>query len=71
MPKPKDPKNMSSDPQDVFKFTKKQRLQLLANLIVDKMEEDRKQGYPLLRKIEAIEAEKAKGLKKKTKHEER
>jgi hypothetical protein len=54
---------MSSDIEDVFNLTKKQRLQLLANLIVDKIEEDMKQGSPLLKRLEA---EKKKTLKRKS-----
>lgn len=34
-------------------FTVKQRLNLLANLITDKMIEDQKNGFPLLKKITA------------------
>jgi hypothetical protein len=43
---------MSNDPREAFDYNKKQRLQLLANLIADKIKEDIAQGQPLLKRIE-------------------
>jgi hypothetical protein len=37
---------------ETLAFSTKQRLQLIANLIVDRMVEDRRNGSPLLRKIQ-------------------
>lgn len=51
---------MNNDPTEVFGYTNKQRLQLLANLIVDKIKEDIAQGQPLLKRIEVEEAPKQK-----------
>lgn len=49
---------MNNDPKEVLDFTNKQRLQLLANLIMDKVKEDIAQGQPLLKQIEAEKAAK-------------
>lgn len=46
---------MDSDLQYVFNMTREQRLQLIADLIIGKIIEDQKQGYSLLRKIQAEE----------------
>lgn len=47
---------MNNDPRETFDYTKKQRLQLLANLIADKIRADVSQGQPLLKRIEVERA---------------
>ena len=43
---------MADDPRDVFSFTDEQRLELIANLIIDKIEEEREQGWPSIKHVE-------------------
>lgn len=57
---------MSDSPKEVFNLTRKQRLELIAALITDKMIEDMKQGYPLLRRLEAEEKSKRKSKRNKS-----
>ena len=42
---------------ETLAYNDKQRLNLIANLIADKIIEDRKNGEPLLRKIKKLEKE--------------
>jgi hypothetical protein len=43
---------MADDPRDVFSFTDEQRLELIVNLIIDKIEEEREQGWPSIKHVE-------------------
>lgn len=50
---------------DTVAYSTKQKINFLANIMVDRIIEDQKNGYPLLHKIEQ-ENEKAKKRKKQT-----
>ena len=55
MPRPKGSKNKTSSVPHTINMTIQERIEFLANVIVDRIIEDRKNGQPLLKKIKAEE----------------
>lgn len=54
MPKPKNTNQFSSTTPQAVEFSTEQRIEFLANLIVDRIMDDQRKGQPLLRKITRV-----------------
>jgi hypothetical protein len=55
MPRPKGSKNKNSSVPHTINMTTQERIEFLANVIVDAIQEDQKNSQPLLKKIKAEE----------------